>query len=123
MRVRASVIAATMAFAVLSTSGCAATRDQVIATAYIDDIVITSTITSRHAQSEAVAITGITVETLYGVVLLTGFAQSPQEKMAAQNIASEVDGVKAIHNEIVIQADITARDTAPSGRVIPVLQL
>jgi len=121
MRIRASVIAASLA-AVLSTSGCSAIGGEAIPTAAdIDDTVISSTITSRHARSKAVAITGITVETLYGVVLLTGFAATPQEKMKAQNIASEVDGVKAIHNEIVIQAG--ARGTAPSDRAIPVLHL
>ena len=123
MRIRASVIAAGVAFAVLGTSGCTATSGQVIPTAYIDDTVITSTIRARHAQNQDAAITGISVETLYGVVLLTGFAQSPQEKLAAQIIASEVAGVKAIHNEIVIQTDVTARDTAPSDRAAPVLQL
>ncbi len=123
MHIRASVIAAGVAFTMLAASGCAATSGQVIPTADIDDTVITSTIKARHAQSAEGALAGIMVETLYGVVLLTGFAESPQERMTAQNIAMDVAGVKAIHNEIVIQADVTAGDTAPGDRAIPVLRL
>src|SRR5690606_11541030 len=97
-------------------SGCAVKRDQETAGVYVDDKIITSMITARHAQSQEVATSCITVETLYGVVLLSGYAKSPQEKITAQHIAGQVDGVKAIHNEIVIQPDHTGPHTVPSCR-------
>lgn len=92
-----------MAFAVLTASGCAATPDRVAARSAVDDRAITSAIQSRHAQSPDVASRAISVETLYGVVLLSGSAGSPQEKAAAERIAMQVNGVKAVRNEILVQ--------------------
>jgi len=103
MNMRASVIAAGVAFAVLTASGCAVTRGQQTAGAYVDDTVITSTIKTRHAESKEVAMTSISVETLNGVVLLSGFAKTPQEKMMAETIARQVGGVKSVRNEIVVR--------------------
>lgn len=122
---RAFIIAASLAFAVLTTSGCAITHDQKTPSAdtYIDDKIITSTIKARHAERRDLALTSITVETLYGVVLLSGYAKSPQEKMTAQNIAGQVDGVKAVHNEIHIPADDTDDGSQPSSRVSPDLRI
>jgi hyperosmotically inducible protein len=100
---RASIIAIGVAFAVLTSSGCTVTRNAQTANVHIDDKAITSTIKARHAESKDVAITSISVETLYGVVLLSGVAKNLEEKMTAENIAGQVDGVKAVHNEILIQ--------------------
>lgn len=102
MNMRESVIAVGMAFVVLTATGCAITPGPETASADVEDKAITSAIKARHAERD-VALTGISVETLYGVVLLSGFANSPQEKMAAQNLAGQVDGVKAVHNEILIR--------------------
>lgn len=114
---RASIIAKTVFFFVISTSGCAVTRDREAAVAPIhDDRVITSSIRARYAQSDRADTTCISVETLYGVVLLSGVVNSPQEKMAAQNIAEQVDGVKAVHNEILLQAENAGGDASPGCR-------
>ncbi len=123
MSMRTSVIAVSVAFTVLIASGCTSTRDQKSTNAYVDDRIITSTINSLYAQSKEVAITNISVETLYGVVLLSGVAKSLEEKIAATNIAEQVDGVKAVHDNILIQSDASGRDTAPGASVAPVLIL
>jgi len=45
----------------------------------------------------------IHVETLNGTVLLSGFAKNVTEKATAERIAREVNGVKAVRNEIAVR--------------------
>lgn len=104
MTMRKKLIALGVAFAVVIASGCATGPVQPPPAPQIDDRVITSTIKARHDESTDVAITDITVETLYGVVLLTGVARNSLEKETAQRIAEQVNGVKSVRNEIRIQA-------------------
>jgi osmotically-inducible protein OsmY len=50
-----------------------------------------------------VAGTSITVETLNGTVMLSGFAKNQKEKSTAESIARGVDGVKSVKNEITVR--------------------
>lgn len=114
---RARIIATVGAFVLLGASGCATTLDRKTAAIPVnDDRVITSTIKTRYAQINEAGATCIVVESLYGVVLLSGFVKTPQEKMTAQNIAEQVEGVKSVHNEILLQADATGWNTASGCR-------
>jgi osmotically-inducible protein OsmY len=54
-------------------------------------------------EDDDVAGTSITVETLNGTVMLSGFAKSQKEKTTAESIARKVDGVKAVKNEITVR--------------------
>lgn len=116
---RTSVSAAFLGFAVLIISGCSTTRGQENVGTNISDKLITLTIKVRHAERKDLALTPISVETLYGVVLLSDFAKSPLEKMAAQDIATQVDGVKAVHNVIVIQTSDAGEGAAPRDPATP----
>lgn len=122
MNMRISIIATGVVFALLTLSGCTATRDPKPATSSVDDRVITSTIKALYAQSKKVTNTNISVETLYGIVLLSGTAKSLEEKIAATSIAEQVDGVKAVHDEILIHSN-TARGTASGNSTPPALSL
>ena len=84
-------------------AGCAVQRGQETVGAYIDDAAITSSVKLRLAESKAVSATAIGVETLNGVVQLSGFAKSSAERSAAEKLAREVKGVKAVKNEIAVQ--------------------
>mgnify|MGYP000069377929 CR=1 FL=1 len=84
-------------------TGCAVQRGQETVGAYIDDAAITSSVKLRLAESKEVAATSISVETLNGTVLLSGFAKTAAERSAADKLAREVKGVKAVRNEIAIQ--------------------
>ena len=64
---------------------------------------ITTQIKARFVENKVVAASSIRVETLNGVVLLSGFAKSAAEKATAESIASKVNGVKSVRNEIVVQ--------------------
>jgi hyperosmotically inducible protein len=43
---------------------------------------------------------GVSVETKQGVVILSGKAQSADEKQRAEQLARQVEGVKSISNKI-----------------------
>jgi osmotically-inducible protein OsmY len=102
-KIPTTMLAAGLAFALLAASGCAVTRGQQTAGAYVDDTAITASVKSRMLESEDVAGTSITVETLNGTVMLSGFAKGDKEKAAAERIARNVDGVKTVKNEIAIR--------------------
>lgn len=103
MSIRHTLTTATAAAVLVLASGCAVMRGQETTGAYVDDTVITSTIKSRHAESKDVAMTSISVETLNGVVMLSGFAKNELERTTAERIARGVSGVKAVRNEIVVR--------------------
>lgn len=94
---------ASLLLVMLTVSGCAVTRGQQSVGAYVDDAAITAAVKARHAQSAEVAATSITVETLNGTVMLSGFATSASERAMAESLAREVNGVKAIENQIVVR--------------------
>lgn len=103
MIIRTTLAAVISAVALLTVSGCAVTRDQQTVGAYIDDTTITTQVKARLLENKDVAGTSISVETLNGVVLLSGFAKNTTEKVTAESIARKVNGVKSVRNEIVVQ--------------------
>ena len=103
MQIKTTLVAAMMAAALLTTAGCAVTRGQETVGAYVDDAGITTLIKARMAESKLVSATSISVETLNGVVMLSGFAKSATEKTEAENIARGVNNVKSVKNEIAIR--------------------
>jgi hyperosmotically inducible protein len=103
MTIRNTLIAVALAATLLTAAGCAVTRGQETTGEYIDDSVITAGVKTRMLEDERVAGTSITVETMKGTVMLSGFAKSEAEKAAAESIAKSVDGVKAVKNEITVR--------------------
>lgn len=100
-------VAAMIAFAALFNAGCAVTSGQSTTGEYIDDATITSQVKTRFAEDKAVAASRISVETLKGVVQLSGFAVSEAERQRAAQIASTVKGVKQVQNSIIVRAPQT----------------
>lgn len=96
-------LSAALAAAALAMTGCAVTRGQETVGAYIDDTTITTQIKARMAKDPRVDAVAISVETLKGVVQLSGFAKSAQEKNVAEAIAREINGVKGVQNSIAIR--------------------
>ena len=103
MKLRSTLTAVAMAVAVLTTAGCAVSRGQETAGAYIDDASITSQVKSRMLDNQNVAGTSISVETLNGTVMLSGFAKNTVEKQTAEHIARDVYGVKMVNNQIEVR--------------------
>lgn len=103
MLIRTPLVAAVTAVALLTLSGCAVTRGQETVGSYVDDAGITTRIKARFFENKDVAGTSISVETLNGTVMLSGFAKSVLEKQTAESIARSVSGVRAVKNEIAIR--------------------
>ena len=103
MIIRNTLAAAITAAVLLTATGCAVTRGQETVGAYIDDTGITTLIKSRFVENKTVDAAAISVETLNGTVMLSGFAQSGTERMTAENIAPGVNGVKLVKNEIAVR--------------------
>jgi osmotically-inducible protein OsmY len=104
MNFRATLAAIATGVAVLTIlPGCAVVRGQESAGAYVDDATITTQVKARMLDNPTVAGTSISVETLNGTVMLSGFAKSAAEKATAEKIARNVNGVKAVKNEIAVR--------------------
>ena len=84
MTLRNTLATALTMSALIFTTGCAVTRGQESVGAYIDD-------------------SAISVETLNGTVMLSGFAKSTKERSTAESITWRVGGVKLVKNEIAIR--------------------
>jgi hyperosmotically inducible periplasmic protein len=105
MNFRTTSIAATLAVAALFTlPGCAVTRDQETVGAYVDDTAITTAVKAKFVADKTVDASAISVETLNGTVMLSGFAKSEAEKAAAEAITRDVKGVKNIKNAIAVRS-------------------
>ena len=84
-------------------SVCAVTRGQESVGAYIDDTGITTLVKSRFFEDKDVAGSSISVETLNGTVMLSGFAKSTLERNKAETIARGVRGVTSVRNEVAVR--------------------
>jgi len=103
MTIRNTLITAATTIVLLATTGCAVNRGQETVGAYIDDTGITTAVKNGYVQSNEVDTMAIKVETLNGTVMLSGFAKNATEKSSAERLAWNVNGVKAVKNEIAVR--------------------
>lgn len=100
---KTSLVALAVSGVLLAASGCAVSRGQESVGAYVDDAGITTLVKSRFFEDKDVAGTSISVETLNGTVMLSGFAKNALERNRAESIARGVKGVTSVRNEIAIR--------------------
>ena len=99
-----NTFAAIVAAATLMTAaGCAVTRKQETVGAYIDDTAITTAVKGRMVDNTEVDASAISVETLIGTVMLSGFAKNTTERTTAESLAWRTSGVKSVKNEIAVR--------------------
>jgi osmotically-inducible protein OsmY len=103
MNIRFTLAAALTSIAVLITAGCAVTRGQETVGAYVDDSAITTAVKARFVENKLVDATSISVETLNGTVMLSGFAKTSTERSTAETLTWKVGGVKQVKNEIAVR--------------------
>ena len=103
MRQRTTLAAVLASIVLLTATGCAVTRGQESVGAYIDDSAITTAVKARFVENQMVDATAISVETMKGTVMLSGFAKGATERSTAEALAWKVNGVKAVKNEIAIR--------------------
>ncbi|WP_367849686.1 BON domain-containing protein [Rhodoferax sp. WC2427] len=101
--IRAIAFAAIAGTTILAATGCAVVRKQETVGAYVDDAAITSSVKARFVSDKTVDAGAISVQTLKGTVILSGFAKSAAEKAQAESITRNVKGVAAVRNDLVVR--------------------
>jgi osmotically-inducible protein OsmY len=86
MNTRNIFSAAAAALVLITATGCAVTRGQESTGAYIDDSAITTSVKARFVESTSVDAAAISVETMKGTVMLSGFAKNANEKSTAESM-------------------------------------
>lgn len=103
MNLRNIIAMTTASIFVLAASGCAVQRGQQSPGAYVDDASITAALKTRYVGKTQVDASAISVETMNGVVQLSGFAKDATEKAAAESMAWKIAGVKSVKNDIIVR--------------------
>lgn len=87
----------------LTMGGCTVMRGQSTVGQAVDDSAITTQVKARFAENPTVSALAINVETVHGVVQLSGFAKSASERTTAESIARQVPHVKSVKNDIIVK--------------------
>ena len=103
MKAIRTAIVAGMTSLVLVATGCSVIRGQESTSQYVDDATITTQVKGKLIDSKAVDAGAVNVQTLKGEVSLSGFAKSNDERSRAGQIARDVKGVRAVHNNLVVR--------------------
>ncbi|MDB5955524.1 BON domain-containing protein [Ramlibacter sp.] len=98
-----TLLAAALAAFLIGLGGCAVTRGQETVGGYVDDTAITTSVKARFVDNRDVDASSIKVETLNGMVLLSGFAKNNTERTTAESIARNVAGVRTVRNDISVR--------------------
>ena len=70
----------------------------------IDDTTITTTVKSKLALEKVSSLTRVGVDTVKGVVHLTGIVENPELRQRAESVARGVGGVRDVVNNLQVQA-------------------
>lgn len=96
-------LAGTLGFSGLGFSGCAATQTKDSTGEYIDDTGITTKVKAALLKDDVVKSFEIKVETMKGVVQLSGFVDNATQKTAAGADAAAVPGVVNVSNNLIVK--------------------
>ena len=94
---------AALLLAVLMIFGCQAVTGRT-AGRNIDDATLTASVKSSLVADKVSNLTRVDVDTTNGVVSLNGVVESPEQKRRAEELASRVDGVKKVINNLQVQS-------------------
>lgn len=83
---------------------------------YVDDATITARVKSKFASDSTVSATRIKVDTVKGVVELSGNVSSEAEREQAVSIARAVPDVRSVRNNLTVQGATSkpAKSNSPS---------
>jgi len=84
-------------------TGCAGSSKSESTGEYIDDSVISNKVRAELIGDKDLNVFQIDVTTYKGEVQLSGFVDSQNDKDRATRVVSGVEGVKEIHNNLVVK--------------------
>ena len=102
MTLKQILAASVAAVALTSAAACAATRTQKTAGEHVDDAVVLSKVKTALIAEKATQAHDIDVEVFRGTVQLNGFVGTMDEKSKATLVASGVEGVQKVENNLVV---------------------
>ena len=82
---------------------CAGTSKQPSTGQYIDDSAITAKVKAAIFDEDSLKSLQITVVTFKGTVQLSGFVDSAKNVTTAGQVARNVEGVRAVKNDLVVK--------------------
>ena len=85
-------------------SGCASTSTRESTGEYIDDATITTKVKAAFVKDPIVKAIDVKVDTFKNVVQLSGFVDTQEQKARAEQIASGIQGVQSVQNNISLKA-------------------
>src|SRR4026207_2119265 len=91
-----------MMLTVFSLAGCQATTGRT-AGQNIDDSTLTGSVKTKLASDKVSSLTRIDVDSTNGVVALNGVVESAEQRVRAQELAAQVNGVKKVINNLQVQ--------------------
>jgi osmotically-inducible protein OsmY len=103
MITRLTIAAMLAATTLVTATGCAVERHQETVGAYVDDSAVTTKVKAKFAEDKTVSAMAIKVDTMQGVVQLSGFAKSTEERMMAERLARDTNGVQGVRNDIIVK--------------------
>jgi len=95
-------LAATLLLA-LSLGACDAISGRETPGEYVDDTAITAKVIAQIVQDPSLKKFQVSVETLQSVVQLSGFVDSYDNASRAGALASKVQGVRSVRNDLVVR--------------------
>lgn len=92
-----------MTVALIFLVGCSSEPKRQSAGEYLDDTVITTRVKAAIVADDKLKVSEINVETYKGVVQLSGFVSSSDDRSRAVKVAKDVKGVESVKNDIRIK--------------------
>jgi osmotically-inducible protein OsmY len=88
----------------LTFTGCASTPTSDSTGQYVDDSAITTKVKAALLGDDRVKSLQISVQTVKGVVQLSGFVDTADQKSAAKEDARGVAGVSSVQNDLIVKS-------------------
>ena len=110
------------AVAVMGLSGCASWQhrtDERSEGRAVDDTRITSKVKDELQREPVYQFSDVDVKTFNGVVQLSGFVNSEDQKRKAAELASRVEGVAQVVNNITLKPQATTPTGRPASNAEP----
>jgi hyperosmotically inducible periplasmic protein len=100
---RGFALALAVMLASASLAACSETPTRESTGQYVDDAAITAKVKTALVKDQSLKGFQIGVETYKNEVQLSGFVDSPQLVERAQQVASSVEGVKSVRNNLLVK--------------------
>jgi hyperosmotically inducible protein len=93
-----------IAFLVGGVAACSLFQGRETTGQYFDDATITTKVKEAFVADPHVKASQVSVETMQGVVQLSGFVDSSKSEQKAVSLAQQVNGVRAVKDDIIVRS-------------------